>query len=73
MAPNVVGDGRRRLIQPGAHPADTLALDDAGHAGQPGRARAPQGLQQHGLGLVALVVGQQDGFRPHLGRHLGQG
>jgi hypothetical protein len=41
-----------------------MAFGQRRHRRQAGRPGAAQGLQQHGLGLVAAVVGQQHQAQP---------
>ena len=59
MAPDIGLDRLARLRQPGAGPMQALAIGPGGHGRQAGRPSATQGLQQHRLGLVAAVLGQQ--------------
>ncbi len=72
VAAHIVLDRARRLRQPRPQPVDAVTLDRCRHRRQARRAGAAQRLQQEGLGLVLLVVGEQHGVDARGQRHLAQ-
>ena len=72
MAAEVGIDGVARLGEPGTRPGHSAALGDTRHSSQAGRPAPAQGLQQKGLGLILLVMREQDQARSLLESHLAQ-